>query len=688
MENGDATYSMVFEKGNYTLIATYLGDDVFNTNTTSQDFEIIGHVMKDTPINAQADVNGYKVTITVNVDDNATGFVEVKYEDTIINIALTNGTGTYAATLPAGSYNVDVTYLGDDNFNVNSTKLSFTVDDPVKENTPISIDVSSVENNVTYAVNVDSNASGIVRFDVSGDAEYVVYADVINGVAVMRDVLEVGDYTVVATYMGDDRFNSNVTSESFTVKGHVKKDTPISAVVKVNGNKVTITVNVNESASGFVGLTQSGSTIYVALENGVATYTDTVPAGSYNVEVAYAGDDNFNVNSTRVLFTVVEFAKENTTIVADASVVGNNVTLTVLVNEDATGIVKLVLTGSEENTLYVDVVGGKAVLEVVLESGNYTIVATYMGDDRFNSNVTSVTVNVGEKQDANVSISIPSGSIKVGDTVTVEIVIPNATGNVSVIYEGIETVVTLQNGTATVPINNVGVGEHSIEVYYSGDDTHAAAYNSTSIKVDKLGSSFNATEGMTIETYTIERGAGELGALYAFKLTDSNGNPITNANITFAYKDVIFYSTTNENGIVYLGVSTYISQTALCALSYLGDETHDAAFVAFNFKIKQKPTTIKAYRNTFKVAKKNKYYTVTLKTIAGASRDGKVYLGAGKVLTLKVNGVTYKAKTNAKGQATFKINKLNKKGKYVAVVNFAGKDPYAGSTKKVIIVVK
>ena len=57
-------------------------------------------------------------------------------------------------------------------------------------------------------------------------------------------------------------------------------------------------------------------------------------------------------------------------------------------------------------------------------------------------------------------------------------------------------------------------------------------------------------------------------------------------------------------------------------------------------------------------------------------------------VTLKVNGKTYSAKTNAKGQATFKINNLNKKGKFTAVVKFAGNKYYNAKTAKPKITVK
>jgi hypothetical protein len=55
---------------------------------------------------------------------------------------------------------------------------------------------------------------------------------------------------------------------------------------------------------------------------------------------------------------------------------------------------------------------------------------------------------------------------------------------------------------------------------------------------------------------------------------------------------------------------------------------------------------------------------------------------------LKVNGKTYKAKTNAKGKAVFKIKKLSKKGKFKATIKFKGNAYYNAVRKKVKITVK
>ena len=57
-------------------------------------------------------------------------------------------------------------------------------------------------------------------------------------------------------------------------------------------------------------------------------------------------------------------------------------------------------------------------------------------------------------------------------------------------------------------------------------------------------------------------------------------------------------------------------------------------------------------------------------------------------ITIKVNSKTYSAKTNAKGQAIFKLTKLTKKGSYSAVVTYVGSSIYNKVSKTVKITVK
>jgi hypothetical protein len=97
-------------------------------------------------------------------------------------------------------------------------------------------------------------------------------------------------------------------------------------------------------------------------------------------------------------------------------------------------------------------------------------------------------------------------------------------------------------------------------------------------------------------------------------------------------------------------------------------------------KVTKKATKITAKKATFKAKKKTKKYTITLK--AGKKAISKVKV------TIKVGKKTYTATTNKKGKATFNLKKLTKKGKYTAVIKFAGNKNYKASKAKVKITVK
>lgn len=99
-----------------------------------------------------------------------------------------------------------------------------------------------------------------------------------------------------------------------------------------------------------------------------------------------------------------------------------------------------------------------------------------------------------------------------------------------------------------------------------------------------------------------------------------------------------------------------------------------------NKKTVKKSSKITAKKVTFKKSKKVKKYTITLKSGKNPIKKVKV--------TLKVKGKTYKATTNAKGKATFKITKLTKKGTFTAKISFKGNALYKAVSKSIKIKVK
>lgn len=135
-------------------------------------------------------------------------------------------------------------------------------------------------------------------------------------------------------------------------------------------------------------------------------------------------------------------------------------------------------------------------------------------------------------------------------------------------------------------------------------------------------------------------------------------------------------ATTNMNG-----VATYVvpfTGTVTATASYSGT---GLTYSASNKVVIKKATPkITGAKKTYKVKLKTKSYTATIKVNNKVMKNTK--------LTLKVGGKTYSAKTNSKGQATFKINKLTKKGSFNAVISFAGNAYYNKASKTVKIITK
>ena len=744
----------------------------------------------------KATVDNQTVNITVVRKDSQISIDSIN-NDLSINASLTDSEGNpiINATLSYeigdvkenvttdenGSFNIPCVANGDVliKFEGNAVNLAsnktFTFNGVIKQEVTPEIDVPSdvkAGDDATVIITI-ANATGNVSVFVDS-IEQVVPLDE-NGMAILtiEDTTE-GDHSIVAVYYGDNNIAPATVAETLTVT-KTSPDINITVPDVKVGEEAKAIVELPDDATGNVVATVDGKTAgqMIVYGGAVELQLGELAAGNHTIMVIYSGN-NIYENSFEITDITVEKLTTNITAEPVEITEGETAVVTVNVDTNATGGVLVDIDG---NKFYADIVNGTASVNIVgLAAGNYVANVTYKGDDKYSEATGSAAITVNAKPDpvpSDVNVTMPV-DFKVDEEANVTVDIPGASGNISVIVDGIETVVALdENGTAVVPIN-MTPGEHSVVVVYLGDETHAPAVKSATTNVailtsqfknltlngdlvltgvlvnsmgdvianatiaytigakngtlttgadgsfsivaennavlsidyagtsdvvgtniditiqniapSRLSSQFNVTEGISIKTYAVDSKAGEIGQTTSFRLTDSNGNPIVNATVKFAYKTVILNRTTDENGIVFIGINTQVAQEALCAMSYLGDEKYNATFVAFSFDIQKKPITITAPAKTYK-ASATKKYTVTIKTEKCNSRDGKVYLSAGKKITMKINGKTYTAKTNDKGQATFSLS-ITKKGKFTASVKFAGDKTYASASKSVKITIK
>jgi hypothetical protein len=765
--NGTAQINISgLDAGEYTVIA-YLteadpyGADQFEAVLTVSKFET------NMTIDVANVTVGENAKVTIDLGNaKATGKVIaiIDGEEKLLTVSKGKATTTIKQ-IEAGDHNIVAIYNGDDNCAAAYAVNAFEI---LKNDAPISINITpaKVGETTTIDVSLPDAAAGVVLVTV-GEDEYAI--DLSVGRSLNISFFKPGTYNVTAVYLGDDYYYVNATDVipvEIADKAPANITIQVPEVIKV-GETIVINITADTDAELVVLINDEIQT----LVNGTVTYTPFL-ADKYDIGVICNQTADYKYG---LAYAEFEAEKLDSTISINGTdvFVGEKSIITVEITKNATGVV--IVTVDDEIDYAIEFLQENVgTVEVYFDkAGNHTVYATYLGDIFYNvANSESITIVVSAKEATEANITTPV-DFKIGEEANVTVDIPGATGNVSVIIDGVETTVPLdENGTAVVPMN-VTAGEHSIVVVYSGDETHApvvktatfnaevfsseftnltvsgdlvikgvlvtslgdpianaevnyavggvsgklttgadGSFNITgannsvvtidyagtndivgsniAIKFDniapaRLATQFNVTAGTSIPTYAVDFNMGERGANFKFRLTDSEGNPIVNATVDFAYKTTYFNRTTDEDGCVNLGISTQMAGEYLCALSYLGDETHNATFVPFSFNIQKKSMSISASAKSYKATAKTKKYTVTLKTQKGV--DGKTYLKPGKKVTLKINGKTYTAKTNDKGQATFSL-KITKKGKFTAKVSFEGDNTYEAATKSVKITIK
>ena len=193
------------------------------------------------------------------------------------------------------------------------------------------------------------------------------------------------------------------------------------------------------------------------------------------------------------------------------------------------------------------------------------------------------------------------------------------------------------------------------------------------------------------------------GNLFNIKVTNKNSKLPSNGVLLnlkiYTDKNFKNYSVkTNSKGIATFKGSTLNIGTHKVEITSITPNVVSSTVIS-KIIVKKATPKIIAKQKTFKI--KVKRYTATVKDSNGKTKKVEVVLkekssikkyaatlkdNTGKVmkkikLSLKVNGKTYKATTNAKGQAIFKITNLNKKGTFKSEITFAGNKFY--NVKKV-----
>ena len=224
------------------------------------------------------------------------------------------------------------------------------------------------------------------------------------------------------------------------------------------------------------------------------------------------------------------------------------------------------------------------------------------------------------------------------------------------------------DGLLTIDVAEDGV----IALAFAGDEELKAAETS----INFASTAVKTTPTITASAMTA---TAKIAKYYTITLKDSTGKALVGESVTFYFNGKTTTVKTDENGKAKLSINVATKGNYQIAVSYLGNDKNNAVTTAKNIKVNVQATKATFKKATLKVKK--------VKSVKFTLKDSKGKAIKGKKITIKVNGKTFSAKTNAKGVATIKV-KVAKKGKFTAVAKFAGDNTYKAISKKAYFTVK
>ena len=629
--------------GYYVVNASVVDDPKYADKTSDvEQFDVtkvsaynIGVVVDPNP----AEV-GSVVNVTVTVPGDVTGVVSVNINGTDYPTVKINDTAYVAdvSTLTAGNYVVNASVVNDPKY------VDKTSDD-------VTLLVVEDENYIIDAPDLTKYYSGPERFIVN--VTYVRGAPVvgkevkitINGVTYNRTTNENGTASLsinlnsatydVTTVVDNITVESVVTVlptiEAEDIESKSKNIVFTATFLDGEGNYLTNGTNVSFNIDGViynshVSDNKGGVSVDLVLNNGKYIIT------SLNSVTGESISNNITVDLKDV----------DMILSGDEIIVGENATVGVKLNVDATGNVYAEIGGKNYTSPVNE--GNALIIIPGLAAGNYTFQVIYSGDYNYNNASGEVSVKV-TKVDPNIVIE--DSVITVGENAIVTITLPgDAGGNIRIGNE----IVPVEKGTAKTILTGLKAGINTIPIIYSGDDKYNPIETSVDVVVNEKPDPVK--KNLSIEASADVIIGSEDVVIIVTGLENATGNVsvVVHGHV---------HSAPIVNGTAQITISGIIGN-ATAYISYSGDDVYNSAVTIINISVDKNDTIIIYAPNLTKYYKGPQKFVVTV-------TDAKGQAAPNKTVEITINGVTYKRTTDENGTASLNINLNN--GQYPVVVS-------------------
>ena len=519
--------------GLYNFSATWAGNDNYNGTNISGGFKI-NKIDSTIAINVEDIKVGENATIIVNLDSDATGNVTITLDNQNYTVAINEGqTIKVIGGLKAGTYDVFVKYIGDNNYNSAQNTTKFTVLKISDYNMDVTVPEFKEGVNSSVGVDLPKDAEGTVTVEIEGK-KYT--ANIINGTAKVNiPGLGVGDYNITTTYSGDAKYVSMTKKGNITVIPNMDVNLYVDDVVMIyhDGTRLVAKLTdyqgrpiVNDiiyftiNGKTYAKTTDDNGTVYMSLNLDSKVYTATVSYNESEVYSKISKNVTVTINPTVISEDLVKMYQNDTRFyVKFTDSTGKALTKTT-VKFNIHGVFYTKKTDKD----------GVADLGIMLRPGEYILTAynPVTGEEKgFNITVKSLIVQSDlTKYYLNASkfqatIYDKNGSLAVGK---------NVTFNINGVFY---TKTTDSNGVVSLAIN-LRPGEYIITTMYEG-----------------LAVGNNIVVLPTLVTRDLNMTYGD-GSNFTAQTLDGQGKPLANQNVTFNINGVFYNKITDDNGVASL----------------------------------------------------------------------------------------------------------------------------------------
>ena len=601
---------------------------------------------------------GNDATVSITADNAFSGNVVVAVGDKTVNVAVKNGAGSgKISNLDAGDYMASATFTANDTSAFKSGYASkyFTVE----KAWPAKFRVDDSEYDLGYGDTLNLNVTtseGIIGFIAKLDGEDAN----VNGSVILISNLSIGNHKLIITSITDANHKEEDLEVNIRVSKAQSKIIVDDEYAMIKGSFTNITVST-EGATGFDAKIDGQ---IAAINGNTVVIPISLDVGIHTLTITTTPDENHAAASKDVIIAVKKLPS-SVSLSGNLAFNYNSSASCEVSYVNATGFTAEVVGHKEAKVI----INNNKITVSGLNAGSYVLKVTTTVDD--DHDVATATANITVNK-LNTGVSLKDNNI-IFDYGSSNFTYVSSDASVKAEIVGhSEAKVTIDGNKITV--SGLDAGNYILEVT-TDDANYETASARANITVNKIATSVKPSATKVTTTYGTSKNI-------VVTLRDANGELLSGKSVTVVINGKPYSGTTKSNGQATIAIpkTLAVKSSYSSTIKFEGDNNYINSTGKVTVVVNKATPKLTAAAKSFKKSVKTKQYAITLKTDKNA-----VYKNA--KVTLKVNGKTYTGKTNSKGQYTFKITNLNKKGKFTATVKFVGDAKYKAVSKSVKITV-